>query len=101
MGVQVVDDQPHILGIWVAVLNEVAEAVGEVQAGAPLGHRHMSLSSKRLDQHDQHEQIGCALPHVVIVPPPHGPGLRRQRSAHVSVQDHWFSSGQTVGEAGS
>jgi hypothetical protein len=74
MGVQIVDHQAHILGIGVAFLNEVAEAFGEVLAGASLGHRHMPPARERLDHH---EQVGRALAHVFIVPPLDGSRLRR------------------------
>ncbi|HEV2457611.1 MAG TPA: hypothetical protein VGS80_04540, partial [Ktedonobacterales bacterium] len=83
VGVQVVLHQIDALGIGVALLDQVAQALGVVLLGPVLGHRHMPPAGQRLDHH---EEVGGPVPLILVVAPLHVPRSQRQRRPYVGMQ---------------
>jgi hypothetical protein len=82
VGVEVVLHQADTLGVGIALLDEIAQALGVVLLGAVLRYRHMALARQRLD-HDK--EVGGAVPLVLVVPALDVAGSEREARTHIRV----------------
>ena len=64
MGVQIVQNHPHYLGLRVGLIRQPTHLLGEVLGGAPLGQRHVTPAGQRLTGQ---EQVAGSLPPVLVV----------------------------------
>ena len=92
MGVEVIQDQDHFVGMGITYFQQVLDDSGEIHGGASIGHGDVPLSGEGFNGH---EQIGC-LPFVLIVHPlrltrfggQQGSGFRHQLLAGLVQADH-------------
>ena len=64
MGREVVEDDADPLGLRVVLVDEVAHALGEVDARPLVGHLGVSPGSVHVDEH---EDVRGAVAHVLVV----------------------------------
>ena len=87
MRVQLVHHSPDRVSVKGTLLREIAQALREVQARAPLGDRYLPPAGERLDHH---EQVCRPVPDVFVVSALDGSWLQWQRRTGLAVQDHRF-----------
>jgi hypothetical protein len=64
--VQIVHHQHHLLGVRIAHLQQVADLLGEIDRGAPLGHGDVAVPGQRFARQ---EQVGGSAPFVFVIDP--------------------------------
>src|ERR1043165_7874639 len=64
MSRQVVENDADLLGVGIVLVDEVAQALGEVQASSTVRHLGVSPGSVRVDEH---EDVGGAVAYVFVV----------------------------------
>jgi hypothetical protein len=82
VGVEIVLHHTDAFGVRVAFLDQIAQDLGVVALGSVFRHRHMTPTCERLD-HD--EQVGGAVPLVLIVSPLHLTRSWGQTRTHVRM----------------
>jgi len=87
VGVGVVVHAADALSLRVALLLQIAQAFGVIALDALRRHRHVAPARQGLDNH---EEVGGAVPLVLVVPALEVPRSGRQARAHVRVQDDRF-----------
>ena len=93
MGVQIIECDPHHLGLWIGFIHQPTHLMGEVLYGAPLGHRRLPPARQRLTGQ---EQVARPLPPVLLVLTPgtsrpgrqRGPGLGQQLGGGLVKADY-------------
>ncbi len=73
VGVEVVLHHADALGVWIALLDQVAQHLGVVLFSAVVSDRHMAPAGERFN-HD--EQVGGTVPLVLVVPTLDVPGCQ-------------------------
>src|SRR6202012_2046895 len=92
MGVEIVLHQDNLSRLCKVRVGEILEDTGIVDGGVAIGHLNMAPT---LQRGKQHEQIGRAIPLVLIVVASRVPWFRRDRHARFSDELLEVSSRQT------
>src|SRR4029079_3956159 len=75
-----------LLGVGIVLVDEVAQALGEVQARSTVGHFCVSPGSVRVDEH---EDVGSAVTYVLVVVAASLPWFGLHRDAFLGDELSW------------